>query len=236
MGSTMMKELNEALDACQTDENVRVVVISGEGRAFCAGGDIKEMMSGIMTGETQLLADTLQVSKDVILKIRGLSKPVIASVQGSAAGAGFSVPLACDFIIAAEDAQFIQSFAKVGLIPDLGGEYFLAKALGYKRATDLCMTAKPVTAKEALDLGIVNKVVSNDTLEAETIAMAKEFSKGAGVSFARIKDMMNKSEMIELSNHLDQVLENQMACADTDDFGEGVMAFMEKREPRFKGK
>ena len=236
MSSVMMKELNEALDACAADDKVRAVVIAGEGKAFCAGGDVKEMMSGIMTGDFGLFKVALDESKAVIMKIRGLLKPVVASVQGSAAGAGFSVALACDFCIAADDAQFIQSFAKVGLIPDMGGLYFLTKSVGYRRATDMCMTARTVTAEEAFSLGLVNKLVPVDTLEAETITLAKELATGAGVSYAKIKDMVNKAEMAELEAHLDLVTEHQMFCSDTEDFGKGVMAFVEKKAPRFKGR
>ncbi len=236
MSSVMMKELNEALDACAADEKVRAVVIAGEGKAFCAGGDVKEMMAGIMTGDFGLFKVALDESKAVIMKIRGLLKPVIASVRGSAAGAGFSVALACDFCIASDDSQYIQSFAQVGLIPDMGGLYFLTKSLGYKRATDLCMTAKVVTAEEAFALGLVNKIVPADTLEAETIAMAKKLATGPGVSYAKIKDMINKVEMAELEAHLDLVTEYQMFCSDTEDFGKGVMAFVEKTPPKFKGR
>ena len=238
MGSVMMKEINEALDACASDKNVRAVVISGEGKAFCAGGDVKEMMAGLM-GEgdgVALFKASLDVSKDVIMKIRNMSKPVISSVKGSAAGAGFSVAIACDFCIAADNAQFIQSFAQVGLIPDMGGLYFLTKALGFRRATDYCMNATPITAQEAFDMGLVYKLTTVDALEEETIAFAKKLATGPALSYAKIKDMINKIEMTGLEAHLDLVTENQLALADSRDFGEGVMSFVEKRAPKFKGK
>lgn len=240
MSSTMMGELNAALDACSSDEKVRTVVFSGAGKGFCSGGDVKEMMTGLMSGDMDAAMDTFKKSLDesaeIVKKIRSIPKPVIASVHGSAAGAGFSLASACDFRIVADDAQFIQAFAKIGLIPDMGGLYFLTKSLGYAGATELCMSARPVKAQEALDLGLVNKVVPAADLEAETKKFADQYAKGAGVSYGKIKDMVNKIEMTDLEAHLNEVTKNQLECAQTQDFGEGVMSFVEKRAPKFKGK
>ncbi len=236
MNSTMITELNSALDACASDWNVRVIVISGEGKAFCSGGDIAEMVTGLAAGELVKFRKSMDESGEVTAKIRSIDKPVIASVHGAAAGAGFNLALACDFRIVADNSKFIQSFVQVGLVPDMGGVYFLCKLLGYARATELCMTGREVLADEAFKLGLVNKVVPVEELEAETVEFAKKLATGPSASYAKMKDLINKITFTELEEHLTAVSQYQIQSAMTLDFKEGITAFMQKRKPEFQGR
>lgn len=236
MNDVMITELNSALDACASDWNVKVVVISGEGKAFCSGGDIAEMVKGLQKGELVKFRTTLDESAEVVKKIRNIDKPVIASVHGAAAGAGFNLALACDFRVVADNSKFIQAFVQVGLVPDMGGIYFLSKLVGYARATELCMTGREMLADEALSLGLVNKVVPVEALAEETIKFAKTFAAGPGASYAKMKDLINRTDFNDFDEHLIAVSQYQIQSAMTSDFQEGITAFMQKRKPEFQGR
>lgn len=236
MNSTMITELNSVLDTCASDWNVKAIVISGEGKAFCSGGDIAEMVKGLKAGELVKFRKSMDESGIVTSKIRDIDKPVIASVHGAAAGAGFNLALACDFRIAAENSRFIQSFVQVGLVPDMGGIYFLSKLIGYARATELCMTGREVKAEEAFKLGLVNKVVPVEALEEETVQFAKKIAAGPSAAYSKIKDLINKVTFNELEEHLTAVSQYQIQSAMTLDFQEGITAFMQKRKPEFQGR
>ncbi len=236
MNTTMISELNSVLDACASNWNIRVIVISGEGKAFCSGGDIVEMVKGLEKGELVKFRTSMDESGEVTSKIRSIDKPVIASVHGAAAGAGFNLALACDFRIAAANSKFIQSFVQVGLVPDMGGIYFLSKLIGYARATELCMTGREVLAEEAFKLGLVNKVVPDKDLEEETIQFAKKLATGPTASYVKMKDLINKITFKELEEHLTAVSQYQIQSAMTLDFKEGITAFVQKRKPEFQGR
>ena len=172
----------------------------------------------------------------LVLKIRNLRKPVIASVRGPAAGAGCNLALACDFRIASENAYFLESFTKIGLIPDMGGTYFLVKSLGVARTTELLMLGRPLKAQEALSWGLVNRVVPDEQLEEATMELATTLANGATATYGYIKAMINRAAFSGIEAGLDNEAEYQGLCYRTEDHREGVTAFIEKRPPAFKGR
>jgi len=235
LDEAMIDDLIAALDMCADDESVKVVVISGEGKGFSAGGDIGMMYKGIKGGNLDFGGAIEKVGK-VSLKIKKLLKPVIASVKGAVAGAGFNVALACDFRIAAENAKFIQAFVNIGLVPDAGGVYLLTRGIGVPKATELIMTGKPLEADAALVLGLVNKVVALEELEAVTEKFAFTLANGPSLAYAGMKDLIFQSEYKEFEEFIEQEVGHQVTCGESEDFKEGVTAFVEKRKTNFKGK
>ena len=231
----MLDELIVALDKCAEDESVRAVIIAGEGKSFSAGGDIGFMLKGLETGNMVLGAAVRKVGV-AGLRIRNLRKPVIASIQGAAAGAGFNLALLCDFRIAAENSKFIQAFVNIGLVPDMGGTFLLTRMLGAARATELIMTGRVVKAEEALSLGLVNKVVAVEELKKTTLQFADKLSNLPGVALGNMKTLVNRAAFFGFENDLDNETEYQIQCAKTEDFKEGIKAFVEKRKPNFQGK
>jgi len=227
----MRAELADVIDAVSRDPAVRVLVLSGKGKAFCAGGDLKTMNQPFppFTGRQRLKDLHVWLKKLINLEI-----PVVAAVNGVAAGAGFNLALACDIVIASAEAKFTQSFIKVGLVPDAAGFYFLPRAVGLSKAKELMFTGKLLGAHEAETLGIVNKVVAAEELGSYTDQLAKELAYGPGKAMAMIKRLLNLS----LSSDLETVLEfeamAQDMCFGTEDFLEGKQAFLEKRKPSFK--
>lgn len=230
----MIDDILLALELCKNDHRVKVVVISSEGKAFSCGGDIKEMYDLISQGKGAFDTTVAKVAK-ISLNIKKLPKPVITSVNGAVAGAAFNVVLASDFCIAAENAKFIQAFVKLGVIPDAGGVYLLSKAIGVNRSNQLIFTGKTVDADEALELGIVYKKIELDRLKEETFKFAKELAKGPLISYKHMKELIYKNEFIGFEDHIKREIDSQIACGDTDDFKEGITAFIEKRIPEFKG-
>lgn len=228
--------LNEALGHLAHDEGVRVVVITGAGRAFCAGGDLGLIGKGRQSGATQQLEPLLRSGMQAVLKIRTMPQPVIAVVNGAAAGAGMNIALAADIRIAAEEATFGQNFAKVGLFPDFGGTYFLPQLVGPSKAAELFYTGDMIDANTALSLGIVNKVVPAAQLEAEVKALAQKIAQGPPVAIRAVKKTIFGSEKKRLSEALEQEVQEQIRCYLSEDCNEGIRAFFEKRPPRFQGK
>ena len=232
----MLDDLMTALDLCEDDTQVKVVVIEGAGNSFSAGGDIRAMIKGVQDNNMSGLVGGVRKVGAVALKIRNLRKPIIASVRGSAAGAGCNLALACDFRIASEDAKFIQSFINVGLVPDMGGTFLLTRILGVARATELIMTGQAVTAQEAKELGFVNKIVPLEKLEEATAEFAARLGRLPGIAIANMKALINRAAFQGFENSIENEVEYQSLCAQTEDFKEGIMAFAEKRKPNFQGK
>jgi 2-(1,2-epoxy-1,2-dihydrophenyl)acetyl-CoA isomerase len=228
--------LNEALGRLAVDESVRVVVITGAGRAFCAGGDLGLIGKGRQSGSTQDLEPLLRSGMQAVLKMRVMPQPVIAAVNGAAAGAGMNIALAADIRIAAEEATFGQNFAKVGLFPDFGGTYFLPQLVGPSKAAELFYTGDMIDANTALSLGIVNRVVPAAQLEAEVKALAQKIAQGPPVAIRAVKRTIFGSEKKRLSEALEQEVQEQIRCYLSEDCNEGIRAFFEKRSPRFHGK
>lgn len=225
----MIIGLKEALQKAKEEEAIRVIVLSGAGRAFSAGGDVKTM------GTSDALETYEHIGKlnELILAMRDLEKPIIAAVHGFAAGAGFNLALACDLILAAEESQFIMSFSKVGLISDGGGSYFLPRQIGLNRAKELLFSAEPLTAEEAHQLGLVNHIYPLNEFEAKVQAFARKLAAGPTTTYGFIKKITNQS----LTSNLDEILEQeriiQATLVSTNDHKEGVRAFQEKRAPKF---
>jgi 2-(1,2-epoxy-1,2-dihydrophenyl)acetyl-CoA isomerase len=231
----MRRDLAEALEHAGSDRNVRVVIITGAGRAFCAGGDIGFMAELMKRRDSEEFARILGAGRRVILAIRQMTKPVIASVNGPASGAGCNLALACDLRIAATTATFSQSFAKVGLHPDWGGSYFLPRLVTPNKACEMFFLGEPIDAAEAARLGIVNQVVPLEGLEAATLQLAERLRAAPPIALAAAKHAVYMSESAELEEMLRYETEAQLRCFESDDCYEGIQAFLEKREPKFTG-
>lgn len=229
---SMIFELTEALKKAEKDESIRVVVLSGAGRTFSAGGDVKTM--GQASGTD--IYDHIGKLNECILAMKNLSKPIISAVHGFAAGAGFNLALASDLIIASEESKFVLSFMQVGLISDGGGSYFLPRLVGPYKAKELFFSGEPITAHEAKELQIVNRVVPLEELEATTKELAYKLSHGPSRAYGIMKKIIDGSFQASLEDILEQERITQTLMVATEDHLEGVKAFQEKRKPRFQGK
>lgn len=227
----MIDDVTAALDQCAADAAVKVVVISGAGKGFSAGGDLNMLSSGTVD-----FGSEIQKAGQIALKLRTLPKPIIAALHGPVAGAGANIALGCDFRIASEDAKFVQAFVNIGLVPDAGGLYLLTRVLGVARATDLTMSGRPVDAQEALAIGMVNKVVPREALEEQVAKFAARMAAGPALAYAGIKALVFESEFKDFETYLKQEEAHQVRCGGSQDFKEGVAAFMGKRKPNFQGK
>lgn len=226
-------ELQEALKQAGKDDQVRVLVITGEGKAFCSGQDLK----AVSGEEKRSFKDSLTKRYNPIIRaLRNMPKPVIAKLNGVAAGAGCSLALACDMIIAAEEASLIEVFVNIGLVLDSGSSFFLPRLVGYSKAFELSTLGSKVKAHEALELGLVNRVVKMEELDDAVAEIAGKYAKAPTKAIGLMKKMLNKS----FSFDLDQALEYEMYCQEiagsSEDYKEGVQAFLDKRKPEFKGK
>lgn len=231
----MCEELLDAVEALRDDEACRVIVLTGSGRVFSAGGDVKEMARSGSSLSEEHFEELIQTINRIILTFTETPKPVIAAVNGIAAGLGFNMALAADIRIAARSAEFSEAFLKIGLIPDGGGTFFLPRLVGWARATELILTARTVSSEEALKLGLVTAVVDDDEFPQTVDTWARKFAAAPTAAIGRVKQLLAHSQTADLKSQLRFEREMQMASGRTHDFREGVSAFIEKRAPRFTG-
>jgi 2-(1,2-epoxy-1,2-dihydrophenyl)acetyl-CoA isomerase len=230
---TMAVELQSVLDQCAGDDSVRAVLITGNGKAFSAGQDLQEVTSPDAPGFQSILRDGYN---PIISKIRTMSKPVIAAVNGVAAGAGANIALCCDIVVASESASFIQAFSKIGLIPDSGGTFFLPRLVGFQKASALMMLGEKITGQEAERLGMIYACYPAELFEEKSDKLLETLATMPTQGLALTKKALNQS----LFNSLDEQLlleeDLQIEAGNTSDYREGVASFIEKRPPVFRGK
>jgi 2-(1,2-epoxy-1,2-dihydrophenyl)acetyl-CoA isomerase len=227
----MSKEFMEALKAAEKDPEVRVIILTGAGKAFCSGQDLKDI-----AGQKRSLADSIERRYNpMIKKVTGIEKPIICKLNGIGAGAGASLALACDMIIASEDSALLEAFVNIGLVPDSGSSYFLPRLVGRQKAFEIAALGDKISAVQAAQLGLVNQVVPATELDAKTLEIAQRFATGATKAIGMIKRMLNRS----FESSLDEMLEQEKYCQEiagnSKDYQEGVTAFTEKRKPNFTG-
>lgn len=218
---------------CEKDPEIRAIYITGAGKAFCAGQDLEEAINPEGPGISKIL---LEHYNPIIEKLRNIEKPVVCAINGVAAGAGANIAFACDITIAAASASFIQAFSKIGLIPDSGGTYLLPRMVGRQKATALMMLGEKVSASEAEKMGMIYQVCSDKTFAEEAMTIAKKLAKMPTIGLGLTKRALNHSFTNDLSTQLAIEEQLQSAAAQTEDYQEGVQAFLEKRKASFKGK
>lgn len=232
----MHAELRAALDQAQGNAQVRALLITGGGRGFCAGQDLADLIDPA-TGKPGSVNSTIQDDfNPLIARLQAIPLPIVCAVNGVAAGAGANVALACDIVLAAKSASFIQAFSKIGLVPDSGGSYFLPRLVGTARSMALCMLADKLTADKAEQWGLIWKAVDDAALMTEARALAKHLATQPTVAMGLIKRMIHASGGNDLAQQLEMERVLQGEAAATHDYDEGVSAFLQKRAPAFKGK
>ena len=235
-GGNMRQEILEALeDACQ-DKEIRAIVITGAGKAFCAGGDVNEFVAGTSQIVPQEATSEKPTMSKIVLLINTAEKPVIASVNGVAAGGGCNLALACDIRIASDRARFSEVFTKRGAHPDWGGIYFLPRLVSYAKAAELIFTGDVINAQEALRIGLVNQVVPHDELSPATRGLAQKIARNAPLPIALAKRGLQNFYKMDLTQALDYEAYTIGICVNTEDRQEGFRSFLEKREPKFVGR
>jgi enoyl-CoA hydratase/carnithine racemase len=231
----MRQEVAQAVRAMADDSAVRVIVVTGAGRAFCAGADVDYMRELTQRGDVAGFRGLVEAGRQVVTTIRATAKPVIASVNGPAAGGGANLALACDIRIASDRALIGQTFGRIGLHPDWGGIYFLPRLVGPAMALELIWGGAMVPADEALRLGLFSRVVPHERLERETRAVAAELASRAPLALALAKQAVYGTATSSLAETLETEMDYQLRCFQSQDAGEGLRAFLEKRDPTFRG-
>jgi 2-(1,2-epoxy-1,2-dihydrophenyl)acetyl-CoA isomerase len=230
------RDLIDAISTLGADDAVRALLITGAGRAFSSGADLKETRSADDgDGVPDLSARLKEIYHPIIIGIREMPKPVVAAVNGPAVGIGASLALAADLIVAAESAYFLLAFVNIGLIPDGGSTAFLPARIGLARSTEMAMLGEKVPASQALDWGMINRVVADDVLEREGQALLERLAKGPTRSYAGAKKLLNRRVYADIEGQLDAEADAQREQGSSQDFIEGVMAFIQKRDPNFTG-
>jgi 2-(1,2-epoxy-1,2-dihydrophenyl)acetyl-CoA isomerase len=231
MGRALVQALLRAAD----DKQIRAVMITGTGRAFCAGGDLDLLLDMRKRRASRELEALLVAGKEICVAIATMSKPVVAAVNGPAAGGGMNLALACDMRVASDQAKFAESFANVGLYPDFGGTYFLPRIVGLATAAELFYTAETLSAEDALRLGIVNRVFASDQFVAEAQGLAENLAAMPPVALRDVKRTILADDRRTLEEKLDEEIRLQLHCFESEDCLEGLNAFFEKRKPKFRG-
>jgi 2-(1,2-epoxy-1,2-dihydrophenyl)acetyl-CoA isomerase len=227
-------DLIEAFKEASKNDEIRVVVVTGAGKAFCSGQDLKDAPTG--SGKRSLRDSLERRYNPLIRAIRKLPKPVIASINGVAAGAGASLALACDYRIMSDNAKLIEVFVRIGLVPDSGSSWFLVKNCGVAKAFELASLGEDISAQKALEYNLTNKVVSATDLESETLKIATTFATGPTKAYGYIKRMIDRAAVVSLDEALDYEVFMQEAAGRTQDYTNAVEAFKEKRKPEYSGK
>lgn len=231
----MAEELCKVAAYCSTEDRVRCLVLTGTGKAFCAGGDVKDMYRTLQesTRADLFLRELAMRLHTFVADITRMPKPVIAAVNGTAAGAGMSMSLACDLSVAVEDAKFVLAYTNIGLVPDGSSTYFLTRVLGYKKAMELVYLNEPIKADEALKLGIVNRVYPSDSFEESVSSVALKLAKGPTKAYGRAKGILRLGLQESLESQMENERQGIAESAIGGEFREGVTAFVEKRKPDF---
>lgn len=233
---TMLVEIMEALDLFEKDDEVNVIVITGIGKAFCAGGDVSFFFKNIGNPDEESIQEIFRLVGELVIKMKKLPKIIIGAVNGVAAGGGANLALACDIVIAAENVNFIQAFVNIGLTPDTGGAFFLPRLVGTHTAFEVMASGRTVSAAEALSVGMINEICAPDELVSKTIKTARKYASGPLKSYAALKELMYESIYRGLEKFLLSEYRLQCELARTSDYREGITAFVEKRKPNFAGK
>ena len=232
----MREGILQAILAADSDPEVRVIVLTGAGRGFCSGGDVKAMNEARSSGAVNMLEDKISPVRDkAVMAMRNAKKPLIAAINGPAAGAGMNIALACDIRIMSKAAKMGQTFSRRGLHPDWGGTYFLPRMIGIARAAEMIWSGRMVSAEECLELGIVSKLSEPEDLMNDVLAMAKTFAEGPPIAIRLAKRAMYRNVDSSLQEALEFETFAQNVAAATRDAKEGIAAFVEKRDPKFKG-
>ena len=228
--------LRAALEECAADPDCRAVILTGAGRGFCAGQDLSDR-DPTLGGPRPDLGQTLETYYNPLIRqMRALAKPIVCAVNGVAAGAGANIALAADIVIAARSASFVQVFSRIGLVPDAGGTYWLTRHLGEARAKALALTAEPLPAETAADWGLIWKCVDDAELQAQAEALAERFANGPATAYALTKQLIHAASTISLDEQLDMERNFQREAGWSDDYREGVAAFLQKRKADFRRK